>query len=273
MSEKGRMIIIGELINATRKKVGAAVEKRDADFIRDLARRQAEAGADMLDVNGGVPGREAESLEWLIQVVQEATDLPLAIDSSDPAVVRRAIPLCKQRPLLNSIMDTPESYDALLPVVKEHRPKAIALCMSSAGTPSGVDDRLETATRLVERLTGEGVELEDIFVDPCVLPISTGPEHGPAVVEAIGCITKRFPGVHTSVGLSNVSYGVPVRKLVNQVFLTLLLARGLDAAILDPCDRQLMANVAAAEALLGRDEYCVQYLRAFRAGKLEAPGA
>ncbi len=267
------MIIIGELINATRKKVGAAVEKRDADFIRDLARRQAEAGADLLDVNGGVPGREAESLEWLIQVVQEVTELPLAIDSSDPAVVRRAIPLCKRRPLLNSIQDTPESYDALLPVVKEHGPKAIALCMSSAGTPSGVEDRLETASRLVARLTGAGVALEDIFLDPCVLPISTGPEHGPAVVEAIGGITKRFPGVHTSVGLSNVSFGVPVRKLVNQTFLVLLLAQGLDAAILDPCDRQLMANVAAAEALLGRDEYCGQYLRAFRAGKLEAPGA
>jgi 5-methyltetrahydrofolate--homocysteine methyltransferase len=267
------MLVIGELINATRKKVGAAVEKRDADFIRDLARRQAEAGADILDVNGGIPGREAESLAWLISVVQEVTDLPLSIDSSDPEAVRRAIPLCKRRPLVNSITDVPECSDVLLPVLKEHRPRVIALCMSSAGTPSGVDDRLQTASRLVERLTGQGVELDDIFVDPCVLPISTGPEHGPAVLEAIGCITKRFPGVHTSVGLSNVSFGLPVRKLVNEVFLMLLLARGLDAAILDPCDRQLMANVAAAEALLGRDEFCVRYLRAFRAGKLEMPVA
>lgn len=267
------MLIIGELINATRKKVGVAIEKRDADFIRDLARRQAEAGANILDVNGGIPGREAESLEWLIGVVQEVTDLPLAIDSSDPEAVRRAMPLCKHRPLVNSITDVAESFDALLPVLKEHRPRVIALCMSSAGTPSGVDDRLQTASRLVERLTGAGVELDDIFVDPCAMPISTGPEHGPAVLEAIACITKRFPGVHTSVGLSNVSFGVPARKLVNEVFLMLLLARGLDAAILDPCDRQLMANVAAAEALLGRDEFCVQYLRAFRAGKLEAPAA
>ena len=265
------MLVIGELINATRKKVGAAVEKRDADFIRGLAQRQAEAGADILDVNGGVPGREVESLEWLIGVVQEVTDLPLSIDSSDPEAVRRAIPLCKQRPLLNSITDAPECSDVLLPVVKEHHPRVIALCMSAAGTPSSVDDRLQTATRLVERLTGAGVELDDIFVDPCVIPISTGPENGPAVLDAIGCITKRFPGVHTSVGLSNVSFGVPVRKLVNETFLMLLLSRGLDAAIVDPCDRQLMANIAAAEALLGRDEFCVQYLRAFRAGKLEPP--
>jgi 5-methyltetrahydrofolate corrinoid/iron sulfur protein methyltransferase len=265
------MLVIGELINATRKKVGAAVEKRDADFIRGLALRQAEAGADILDVNGGVPGREVESLEWLIGVVQEVTDLPLSIDSSDPQAVRHAIPLCKQRPLVNSITDAPECSDVLLPVLKEHKPRVIALCMSAAGTPSGVEDRLQTASRLVDRLTGAGLELDDIFIDPCVIPISTGPENGPAVLDAIGCIVKRFPGVHTSVGLSNVSFGVPLRKLVNQTFLMLLLSRGLDAAILDPCDRQLMANVAAAEALLGRDEFCVQYLRAFRAGKLEPP--
>lgn len=263
------MFIIGELINATRKKVGAAVEKRDAEFIRDLAQRQAAAGADMLDVNGGVPGREAESMEWLINVVQEATDLPLSVDSSDSEVVRRGLLLCKQRPVVNSITDEPARLDALLPVLKERRARVIALCLSSAGMPSGVDDRVETASRLVDRLTREGLELDDIFVDPCVVPISTGPEHGAAVLEAVGCIKQRYPGVHTSVGLSNVSFGVPARKLMNEVFLMLLMARGLDAAILDPCDRQLMANVAAAEALLGRDEFCAQYLRAFRAGKLE----
>ena len=263
------MLLIGELINATRKKVGAAVEARDAQFIRDLAQRQAAAGADMLDVNGGVPGREAESLEWLIGVVQEATDLPLSVDSSDSEALRRALPLCKQRPIVNSITDEPARIDGLLPVVKEYRARVIALCMSSAGTPSGVADRLETASRLVDRLTREGLDPDDIFVDPCVIPISTGSEHGAAVADAVGCIRQRFPGVHTSVGLSNVSFGVPARKLMNQTFLMLLMARGLDTAILDPCDRQLMANIAAAEALLGRDEFCAQYLRAFRAGRLE----
>jgi 5-methyltetrahydrofolate--homocysteine methyltransferase len=263
------MFIIGELINATRKKVGAAVEARDAEFIRDLAQRQAAAGADMLDVNGGIAGREAESLEWLIGVVQTATDLPLSLDSSDSDVLRRNLPLCKQRPIVNSITDEPTRLNALLPVIKEHRARVIALCMSAAGTPTNVQDRIDTASRLVDRLTREGVDPDDIFVDPCVIPISTGSEHGAAVINAIGCIKQRFPNVHTSVGLSNVSFGVPARKLMNQTFLMLLLARGLDTAILDPCDRQIMANVAAAEALLGRDEFCAQYLRAFRAGKLE----
>src|SRR5512138_3936237 len=117
------MIIIGELINSTRKKVKEAVEARDEAYIRDLARRQAEAGAHVLDVNGGgTPGREAESLEWLICVAQEATDLPLSIDSSDPDAVRRALPLCKKRPIVNSITDEPSRLEGLLPVIREHRP-------------------------------------------------------------------------------------------------------------------------------------------------------
>ncbi len=263
------MLLIGELINATRKKVGAAVEARDAEFIRDLAKRQAAAGADILDVNGGIAGREAESLEWLIGVVQEATDLPLSVDSSDSDALRHALPLCKKRPLVNSITGEPARFNALLPVLKDHGARVIALCMSAAGTPTGVADRVDTASRLIDRLTHEGLDIDDIFVDPCVIPVSTGPEHGAAVLDAVGCIKQRFAGVHTSVGLSNVSFGVPARKLMNQTFLMLLLARGLDTAILDPCDRQLMANLAAAEALLGRDEFCAQYLRAFRAGKLE----
>jgi 5-methyltetrahydrofolate--homocysteine methyltransferase len=145
--------------------------------------------------------------------------------------------------------------------------------MSAAGPPSGVEDRVATASHLVDRLTAQGMALEDIFVDPCVLPASTGPEHGWAILDAVGEIRTRYPGVHISAGVSNVSYGLPLRKLLNEVFLVLLLGRGLDAAIVDPCDRQLMVNLRAAEALLGRDEYCVQYLRAFREGKLELKAA
>jgi len=153
--------------------------------------------------------------------------------------------------------------------VKEYRPKVIALCMSPAGPPMGVDDRVGTASRLIDRLTSEGTAIDDIYVDACVLPASTGPEHSKALVEAIGKIVARYPGVHLSAGVSNVSFGLPQRKLLNQVFITLLMAHGLDAAIVDPCDRQLMMNIHAAEALLGRDEMCMNYLRAFREGKLE----
>jgi len=263
------MFLIGELINCTRKKVRAAAENRDAAYIKEIAVKQAQAGASMLDVNGGIPGQEAECLAWLVRVVQEVTDLPLCLDSSDPEALRAALKLTKRPPMVNSITDERARCEALLPVVKEHKLGVIALCMSEGGTPATVEDKVSTASRLVDRLTGEGVPLESIFVDPCVLPISTGPDYGKAVVDAVGEITARYPGVHTSVGLSNVSFGVPARKLLNQVFLMLLMARGLDAAIVDPCDQQLMRNILAAEALLGRDEFCVNYLRAYREGKLE----
>jgi len=122
-------------------------------------------------------------------------------------------------------------------------------------------------------LTAAGYALDDIYVDGCVLPVSTGPEHGKGLLEAVGQITARYPGVHASAGISNVSFGLPLRKLLNETFAVLLMARGLDAGIVDPCDAQLMANIRAAEALLGRDEYCAEYLRAFREGKLEFPTA
>jgi len=267
------MFIIGELINCTRKRVGAAAQNRDAAFIQEVARNQANAGADMLDVNGGLPGQEAECLAWLVGVVQEAVQTPLCLDSSDPQALQRALPLCQKRPMINSITDEPARYEAVLPLLKEFRPKVVALCMSAAGPPSGIEDRVATACRLVDRLTAEGMALEDIYVDPCVLPVSTGPEHGKATLEAVGQIKTRYPGVHISAGVSNVSYGLPLRKLLNEVFLVLLLGRGLDAAIIDPCDQQMMMNLRAAEALLGRDEYCVSYLRAYREGKMELKAA
>jgi len=265
------MFIIGELINSTRKRIREAVLARDASYVKEIALKQANAGAHMLDVNGGVAGQEAECLSWLVDVVQETVDLPLCLDSSDSAALRQALPRCKEQPMINSINGEPARIQAVLPLLKEYKAKVVALCMGEAGPPSGVEDRVATACRLVDRITAEGIPLDDIYVDACVLPISTGPEHGRSLAEAIGQITARYPGVHTSVGLSNASFGLPVRKLLNQTFVVLLISRGLDAAIVDPCDRQLMANIAAAEALLGRDEYCVEYLRAFRAGSLEPP--
>ena len=267
------MFIIGELINSTRKRIREAVVARDSGYIQEVAMRQRDAGADVLDVNGGVAGQEVECLKWLVGVVQEAVDLPLCLDSSDVEALRAALPLVEQRPMINSITGEEARFTAVLPLHKEFNAKVIALSMGAAGPPSRVEDRVAMGCRLVDRLTEAGLALDDIFVDPCVLPVSTGSAHGRSVAEAVAQIMARYPGVHTSVGLSNVSFGLPVRKLLNQTFLVLLMSQGLDAAIVDPCDRQLMANIAAADALLGRDEYCGAYLRSYRNGKLEPPAA
>ncbi len=267
------MRIIGELINCTRRKVGAAAAARDADVIRDLALRQAAAGADLLDVNGGLPGQEPETLAWLVEVVQEVTDLPLCLDSSDPTAFSAALPLCRRAPLVSSITEEPDRFGRILPLVKEYGTSVVALAMGTEATPTGVDDRVDNATRLVDRLLAEGIALDAIYVDPCVLPISVDTTQGVAVAEAVGAIRARYPGVHTTVGLSNVSFGLPLRKLLNQSFLALLMGRGLDSAIADPCDRQLMALVRAAETLLGHDEFCAAYIGDYRAGKLEPAAA
>jgi len=264
------MLIIGELINCTRKKVGEAAVKRDAEFFKDLARKQAKAGASMLDVNGGLVGQEVELLSWLVDIVQEVVDIPLCLDSADPQALMKALPLCKQRPMVNSISDEPARW-AMLPVLKEHRPKVIALCLPESGMPTGVEDRVATASRLVDRLTAEGFALDDIYVDGCVMPVSTSADQGIKLLAAVGQIVTRYPGVHASAGVSNVSFGLPIRKLLNETFLLLLAAHGLDAAIVDPCDPQLMMAIMAAEVLLGRDKNCRKYLTAFREGKLAPP--
>ena len=260
------MLIIGELINCTRKKVREAAEKRDVAFFRELARSQASAGAHMLDVNGGIPEQEVELLSWLVDQVQAEVEIPLCLDSADPDALIKALPHCKQRPMVNSISDEPARW-AMLPVLKEHRPKVIALCLSESGMPAGVEDRVATASRLIDRLTAEGFALDDLYVDPCVMPLATGP-HGKNLLAAVSQIVARYPGVHISAGVSNVSFGLPVRKLLNETFLLLLMAHGLDAAIVDPRDQQLMMNITAAEALLGRDTRCKDYLQAYRGGRL-----
>ncbi len=263
------MLIIGERINSTRKRIGEAVLKGDADFIREEARKQVQAGAHMLDVNGGISGREAEFLCWLVNIVQEVAEVPLCLDSADPEALRQALPLCKKRPMINSITDEKARLQKLLPVAKEYNAKLIALCMSESGPPSGLEDRVETASRLVDRLTSEGIALDDIYVDPCVFPVSTGSHHGPALLEAVSRIRAKYPEVHISCGVSNVSFGLPVRKILNEVFLIMLMSRGLDTAIVDPCQEGLVARVIAAKALGGMDNYCAEYLRAFREGRLE----
>jgi 5-methyltetrahydrofolate--homocysteine methyltransferase len=260
------MLIIGELINCTRKKVAEAARNRDAEFFTDLARKQASAGAHMLDVNGDLQDQEVEVLSWLVNLVQGVVDIPLCLDSADPKALIKVLPLCKQRPMINSMSDDPAHW-AMLPALKEHRPKVIALCTSESGLPTGIEDRVATASRLIDRLTGEGFALDDIYVDACVFPVATG-AHGSDLLAAVSQVVAKYPGIHISAGVSNVSFGLPLRKLLNETFLLLLMAHGLDAAIVDPCDPQLMTNVIAAEALLGRDAHCRNYLRAYREGAL-----
>lgn len=264
------MVIIAERINASRKYIAQAIASRNATFIKSEAKAQAEAGADYIDVNAGTFIREeAEHLAWLVEVVQEATDLPLCIDSPDPEVIGKVLPLVRGTPMINSITLEPRRLERILPLVLEYGAKVIALCEGADEIAETAEAKVRMAERIVERVTKAGVPLEDLFIDPLVYPVATNPRSALETLEAIEQIMNRFPGVHTTCGLSNVSHGLPNRKLVNRTFLVAAIARGLDSAILDPTDRQLYSAIKAAEMLMGRDEYCMGFITASREGRLE----
>ena len=261
------MIIIGELINASRKTIKAAIENRDAAYIQKIAKEQTDCGADYIDVNAGIfVDKEAEYLSWLVEIVQEVTEVPCAIDSPDPQAIKATLEVHKQTAMINSISLEKERYDNILPLLAGSDLKVIALCMSDDGMPETMDDRLKIADKLVNGLTKNNVPLENIFVDPLVQPISVNNEYGIEFLNSIEQIMERFPGIHTACGLSNISYGIPERKILNQTFMTMAICKGLDGAIINPLDRKMMANIVAAETLAGRDDFCMNYLQKYRSG-------
>jgi len=264
------MLIVGELINASRKSVGTAIETGDRTEIEQLAVRQSAAGADYIDVNAGMfVGREAEYLRWLVSTVQAVVEAPCCIDSPDPEAIRSALEVHRGTAMINSISLEKGRHDALLPLVAGSGLKVVALCMSDEGMPATASDRLAIAERLIEDLVRNNVALDDIYVDPLVQPVATRDDFGLEFLKAVDAVMTRFPGVHTICGLSNVSYGLPERAFLNRTFAVMAVARGLDSLIVNPLDHRLMANLTAARTLAGRDEFCERYLDAYRAGKLD----
>ena len=264
------MIIVGELINASRKSVGAAIEKNDADTIKKLAVDQVENGADYIDVNAGVfVGKEVQYLKWLVETAQDAVDAPCSIDSPDPNAIEAALAVHRGTAFINSISLEKERYDALLPIVAGTDLKVVALCMSDEGMPETAEDRIRIADKLINGLLQHNVPIENIYVDPLVQPVATNDNYGTEFLTTIEDIRTKFDGVHTMCGLSNISFGLPERKFLNQTFMVLAIAKGLDGAIVNPLDQKMMANILAAEALIGKDEYCTKYLEAYRANKFE----
>jgi 5-methyltetrahydrofolate--homocysteine methyltransferase len=264
------MIIIGELINASRKAIGAAIEAQDAAAIQQVAKDQDAAGADYIDVNAGIfVGKEPEYLKWLVETVQAVSDKPCAIDSPDPKAIQAGLSAHRGTPMINSISLEKERYENLMPIIAGTDMKVIALCMSDEGMPETVEDRLKIADKLVNGLVQKNVKVENIFVDPLVQPMSVNNSFGVEFLSAVEAIMKKFPGIHTACGLSNISYGLPARKFMNQTFMVMAIGKGLDGAIVNPLDKKMMANIVAAEALVGKDNFCMNYLKAFRAKMFE----
>ncbi len=263
------MFIIGEKINGTRKAVNKAVLERDAEFIRNLAIAQVAAGADALDINAGTAGeREPEDMVWLINVVQETVDKPLSLDSPNCAALAAGLAVTKQTPVINSISGEEERLREVLPLVAKHGCRVLALALDGVTVPETCEERMAVVRRVIGATRQAGVADEKVYVDSLVMTVATNSEACNVTLATMRAVKAEFPQVHLTAGLSNVSFGLPARVLLNRTFLALAVAAGLDSAILDPMDRGLIETLYATEALLGIDRYSARYCRAFRDGKI-----
>ena len=264
------MLVIGERINTSRKHIDEAVEKRDTAFIQEDVKAQVEAGAQIIDVNSGSRiGSELEDLIWLIDTIQEVVSVSLSLDSSDPQCLLETVERVKEPPMLNSTTAEEKRFERMVPVIQKRECDVVALCIDDRGIPKTADQVMENAKKIVEDLEKIGVNRDRIYLDPLIQAVSTDTEAGLKALEAIEGIKRELEGVNTVCGLSNISFALPKRPVLNRAFLTLAMRAGLSAVIIDPLDKRIMGNLRATEVLLGQDEYCIEYIKAFREGRLE----
>lgn len=265
------MLIIGELINTSRKPIREAVEKKDEQYIRKIAKEEEEAGATYLDVNCGTfIETEVPTMEWLVENITQETSLPLCIDSPNPLALEAGLKMSKNgKPMINSITDETPRWNAVLPLIKEYSTKIVALCIDDRGMPKTQEDRLRIADSLIIKLTSAGVPIDDIYIDPLIKPISAGDKHGIEVLVAVQKIMEGYPGVHTVCGLTNISYSLPARKLLNRTFMIQTMARGMDSYILDPTNKEMRGALLASQTLMGQDRFSRKFLKGFRDGLYE----
>jgi 5-methyltetrahydrofolate--homocysteine methyltransferase len=266
------MIIIGEKINGAIPRVAKAIAERDEAFIRDLAVRQAEYGATYIDVCASTePSVERETLKWLMDIVQDAVDTPLCIDSSDPKVIVDVLPHAKKPGIINSASDEGGKCEIIFPVIKDTKWNCIALTCDNNGLPTESEIKIKIAEIIVEKAQKSGIAANRLFIDPLVNGIATVGEALITFMEATRSIKAKFPGIHITSGLSNISFGMPLRKYINQTFLVLAMGAGMDSAIMDPTSLDMRTSMYASEMLLGLDEYCAEFLDAYREGIIGPP--
>ncbi|MDR2442740.1 MAG: dihydropteroate synthase [Deltaproteobacteria bacterium] len=268
------MIIIGEKINGTRKKVAEAIAARNEDFIKDLAFSQFKAGALYLDVNAGtLPAQEPADLVWLIELThQAAPEAIICLDSANPDALATGLEKVKSfnppKIMINSLSGESKRVEGVLPLAAKYSTELIVLALDDQGIPETVEGRLNIIRRLIGLCRDNGLEDEKLFIDPLVMTISTNIKAGLVTLDTIKAIKSEFPKVHQTCGHSNISFGMPLRSIINQSFMALTIYAGLDSAISDPENRDLKAATMATEALLGMDRHCLKFNKAFRAKQI-----
>ena len=258
-------VIIGERINPTgRKEILAALEAGNFESVRRDALSQVEAGATVLDINAGVPGLdEAALLETIMKEVMSVTDVPLCIDTANPKALESALKLYQGKPLVNSVNGEEKSLESVLPLVKEYGAAVIGLCIDSNGIPVSPEERVAVAKKIIGRATQIGIPIEDIVIDPLAMAMSADHKAGWVTLETIKLIVQEF-GVNITMGASNVSFGLPDRKYVNAAYIAMAIQAGLTCPITNPLVTEINAAILAADMAMGRDEFSMRWIKAYR---------
>ena len=264
------MLIIGERINSTRAQIQEAMKKKDAAFILKEAKKQLAAGATYIDINCAMSlGDEVQDIDWVISVIQaEIKEISISIDSPNHLAIERALKVYNAGGgiFINSITGDESRIGHIVPLAVKYNTRLIALTMGAEGMPHSAEDRMGIAREILTKVVAKGFRPENLYFDPLIRPISTEPEQVKEFLRSLSMIKSL--GAKTICGLSNVSFGLPNRRLVNSTFLSMAIQSGLDAAILDPTEKYVMSSIAASRALLCEDEYCGEYIKAFREGQL-----
>ena len=258
-------VVIGERINPTgRKKLAAELAAGDFSRVRADALAQVEAGAQVLDVNAGVPGAdESAIMRQSVQVVMETVDVPLCFDSANPAALEAALSVYSGKALINSTTGEDSALSRVLPLAKKYGAAVIALCNDERGPVQDSRVRLEVARKIIARAADYGVSLADLVFDPLVLTVGADSSAGKVTLETIRLLCQEL-GVNVSAGASNVSFGLPDRPALNAAFISMAMAMGLTAAITNPLEPAVHASILAADLLLGHDAYGARWIKDFR---------
>lgn len=266
-------VIIGERINPTgRKLVLAALQAGDFDIVRKDAASQVAAGAKVLDVNAGVPGADEPALlKQVMQIVIETTDIPLCIDTADPIALKEALSIYEGKALINSTNGEEKSLSSVLPLAKEYGAAVIGLCMDDDGIPETAEQRLKVAAKIIERAGKLGIGPEDVIIDPLALTMGADSNAGKIALDTIGLVVKEF-GVNITMGASNISFGMPDRKYINATFIALAIYAGMTCPITNPLVREISTAVLASDLSMGRDEFGMNWIQAYRKRKADDEG-
>ena len=270
------MIIIGEKLNGTIPSMAKAIAGRDEEWIKGIAQKEADAGADFIDVCASVEIGEVETLHWMIDLVQSVTNVPICIDSPSTEVLAQTYQFCKRPGMFNSVsMESKKQIDGIFKIMAENPGwEVIAMLCDDTGIHKSAADRLRVFEVIMEKAKAYGIDPSRIHIDPIIEAaalMDPDREDGPGIAintKVIRAIRAAYPTIHITSAISNISHGLPARKFMNYAFTALVLEAGLDSGILDPLNEGMLGVIYAAEALLGLDEdgYCMEYIEAYKDG-------